>query len=391
MGTYLEAARDLRPTIDAGAGDDRQVPDRVMAAITDAQLHGVLTPRDVGGSELALSDAVDVFAELSYADGSAGWCTMASASVTAFFGAWADDDFARECFVDGVPLAAGQFAPNGTAVPDGDGWRITGDYQFGSGIVHAQWVGAGVLTQPADGNGAKPRSPNAALGESGSDPSTRTDPDFLLALFPKANATRTGNWDVLGLRATASEDYTVRDVHVPNGATFNFFAPTRYRGGAMYDVGVMGLTATGHCGFAIGVTRRALDELANVARNAKHRMGASTPLRDSERYLYELGTLEGRFRAARAWVHEVFDDAQQAAEDGVVTPQHVNLLRQASVHVTQEGADIARQAYLLAGTTALRDGPLQRCFRDLHAGSQHFFASPSAAQDVARDILNASE
>jgi alkylation response protein AidB-like acyl-CoA dehydrogenase len=367
MGTYLEAARDLRSTISHGAGDDRHVPDAVMAAIKDAGLHGVLTPRDVGGSELSLSEAVDVFAELAYADGSAGWCAMASASVTAFFGAWADDDFARECFADGVPLAAGQFAPNGTAVPDGDGWRVTGNYQFGSGIVHAQWVGAGVLTQPNDGG----------------------DPDFLLTLFPAAGATRKGNWDVLGLRATASEDYEVRDVHVPNGATFNFFAPTRYRGGAMYDVGVMGLTATGHCGFAIGVTRRALDELAGVAKNAKHRMGAATPLRESERFLYELGTLEGRFRAARAWVHEVFDEAQAAAEDGAVTPQHVNLCRQASVHVTQEGADIARQAYLLAGTTALRDGPLQRCFRDLHAGSQHFFASPGAAQDVARDILDA--
>jgi alkylation response protein AidB-like acyl-CoA dehydrogenase len=315
-----------------------------------------------------LVDAIDVFAELSYADGSAGWCLMASASVTAFFGAWATDDFARQCFADGVPLAAGQFAPNGTAVPDtanGGGWRISGDYQFGSGIAHATWVGAGVLTQPADG----------------------TDPAFLLALFPAEHARRKGNWDVLGLRATASEDYEVRDVPVPDGATFNFFAPTRYRGGPVYDLGVLGMTAVGHAGFAIGVTRRALDELARVATGAKHRMGAASPLRDSERFLHELGTLEGRFRADRAWVREAFAEAQQAAESGGVTPQVVNAVRQATVHMTQDGADIARQAYLLAGTTALRDGPLQRCFRDLHAGTQHFFASPAAAQDLARDVL----
>ena len=49
-----------------------------------------------------------------------------------------------------------------------------------------------------------------------------------------------------------------------------------------------------------------------------------------------------------------------------------------------------RQAYLLAGTSALRDGPLQRCFRDMHAGSQHFFASPIATFDYARDIMNAA-
>jgi alkylation response protein AidB-like acyl-CoA dehydrogenase len=371
MATPLEAARDLRSTIEAGAGDDTHVPDNVMAAMAGAQLHGVLTARDVGGSELPLTDVIDVFAELAYADGSAGWCLMASASVTAFFGAWASDDFARECFADGVPLAAGQFAPNGTAVRDasGDGWRVSGNYQFGSGIVHAQWVGGGVLTQPENGE----------------------NPDFLLTLFPREHATRKGNWDVLGLRATASEDYEVRDAFVPDGAAFNFFAPTRYRGGPVYDLGVLGITAVGHSGFAIGVTRRALDELAKVATGAKHRMGAASPLRESERFLHELGTLEGRFRAARAWVYEAFADAQRAAEDGEVTPQHINLVRQATVHVTQEGADIARQAYLLAGTTALRAGPLQRCFRDLHAGTQHFFASPAAAQDLARDVLNAYE
>jgi alkylation response protein AidB-like acyl-CoA dehydrogenase len=362
---YLTAARDLRSVVAAGADDDAPVPDATMKALVDAGLHGVLTPRDVGGSELPLTDAIDVFAEVSYADGSAGWCLMASASVMAFFGAWAGDEFARECFAAGVPLAAGQFAPNGTARRDGDGWRITGDYQFGSGIVHADWVGAGVLTETDEG----------------------TNPDFLLALFPAAHATRVGNWDVLGLRATASEDYQVRDVFVPDGATFNFFAPVRRRGGAVYDLGVLGLTAVGHAGFAIGVTRRALDELIAVA-STKHRMGAASPLRESERFLHELGTLESRFRAARAFVQEAFGAAQQSAEDGTLSPAHVNAVRQATVFATQQGADVARNAYLLAGTTALRDGPLQRAFRDLHAGTQHFFASPAATQDFARDLLD---
>jgi alkylation response protein AidB-like acyl-CoA dehydrogenase len=362
--TYLGAARDLRATIEEHAADEARVADATMDAVVDAGLHAVLTPKAVGGAELALVDAIDVFAELAYADGSTGWCVMASASVTAFFGAWGDDAFAGECFAGGVPLAAGQFAPNGTAVPSGDGYLVNGDYQFGSGIVHAKWVGAGVLTQPEDG----------------------TNPDFLLALFPAHYATQRGNWDVLGLRATASEDYEVRDVQVPAGATFPFFAPVRHRGGAVYDLGVMGLTAVGHAGFAIGVTRRALDELARVA-TTKQRMGAATALRDSERFLHELGTLEGRFRAGRAWVHEAFAAAQAAAEDGTLTPQHVNALRQATVHMTQDGADVARHAYLLAGTTALRAGPLQRAFRDLHAGTQHFFASPAAAQDLARDLL----
>jgi alkylation response protein AidB-like acyl-CoA dehydrogenase len=80
----------------------------------------------------------------------------------------------------------------------------------------------------------------------------------------------------------------------------------------------------------------------------------------------------------------------EAMETGRLDLELNNAVRQATVHVTQEGADIVRQAYLLAGTTALRDGPLQRCFRDIHAGSQHFFASPASTLDYARDLVSAS-
>jgi len=87
----------------------------------------------------------------------------------------------------------------------------------------------------------------------------------------------------------------------------------------------------------------------------------------------------------------VLIDAEAEAErDGGVSDLTANLVREACRHVNQGGADIARQAYLLAGTRALRDGPIQRGFRDLHAGSQHFFASPSAAIDLARSVLAAA-
>jgi len=97
-----------------------------------------------------------------------------------------------------------------------------------------------------------------------------------------------GNWDVLGLQSTGSVDYRVHDVHVKKDATFPFFTAKRRRGGPLYDLGVLCLTAAGHAAFAIGVTRRALDELMAIART-KQRMGATTALRDSELFLHGLG------------------------------------------------------------------------------------------------------
>ena len=128
----------------------------------------------------------------------------------------------------------------------------------------------------------------------------------------------------------------------------------------------------------------ALDELTGLAKT-KVRMGATSFLKDDERFLHSLGTLESRFHSACSWVRETFGAIERSAvETGRLDLTHNDAVRQSTVHVTQEAADIVRQAYLLAGTTALRDGPLQRCFRDIHAGSQHFFASPTSTLDYAR-------
>jgi len=367
VSSALDSARDLYTLIADNA--DRTAPEPVpaetVAAYTEAGLHGVSTPREVGGTELSLVDQMDVFAEISRADGSAGWCLLANAVTIAFFGAWAGDGFAEKLFADGVPLAAGQFAPNGVAVPAEGGYRVTGDYQFGSGIAHSTWVGAGTLTEEAPGADAR----------------------FLFALMPIEDVELRGNWDVLGLQSTASYDYVVRDAFVPEEATFDFFAPVRHRGGPVFDLGVMCLTAVGHAGFAIGVTRRVIDELVEVSRT-KHRMGAAAALKDSDRFVYAVGQLESRFRAAEAWARNAVAAAEASvAHGGEPDLSAITACRQATVFLTQEGADIARQAYLLAGTTALRDGPLQRGFRDLHAGSQHFFASDAATVEFGRELL----
>ncbi|MCH7869761.1 MAG: acyl-CoA dehydrogenase family protein [Myxococcales bacterium] len=367
--SMLDRARELRTFIDAQASktESSELPKETVDALVGADLFGVLTPKEVGGSELSICELLDVFAEVARADGSAGWCLMAGASTIGYFGAYAEEPVVSELFADGVPLAAGQFAPNGTATPDGGGFRVSGNYQFGSGMSYAKWAGAGFLVLPEAGSDA---------------PAT-----YLFGITPRDNIEVKGNWDVLGLVSTASYDYAMDDVYIPKEATFLFAAPTRRRGGEMYEIGVIGLTAIGHSGFAIGVVRRALDELRSIAKT-KVRMGATTSLNDSERFLHAIGTLESRYHAATTWVYQIFTELEQdVRKTGKVNPKLCNVVRQATVHVNQEGANIVHEAYLLAGTTGLRNGPLQRCFRDIHAGSQHFFASPASTLDYARDLM----
>ena len=136
----------------------------------------------------------------------------------------------------------------------------------------------------------------------------------------KDAVTITGNWDVLGLRATASYDYTVDDVFVTDAASFAYaapgsIAPIHRRGGPVYDLGVLILTCVGHAGVGHGHHRRALDELRGLAPT-KLRMGAPGPLGESERFLHDYARLEQRARAAARGCATSFQTAQDAAERG---------------------------------------------------------------------------
>jgi indole-3-acetate monooxygenase len=372
--TSTERAAALHDRLDAiGADAPPGAPFSrdALDLIASAGLNGLVVPTAVGGSDLPLAEVIETWAELARADGSIGWCAFASDSALAYFGAYLPDAGVDEVFagVNGpatLPIMAGQFAPNGTGTPTGAGWSVHGDFRFGSGMLHADWAGAGFFTAPEDGG----------------------DPAYLMGCFPALLIEPRGNWDVLGLRSTCSIDYGVRGVEIPAERTFDFFAPTVHRGSAKHHLGVIPLTAAGHAAWAIGVSRRMLDELAAVATGTT-RMGAPSSLAESEHFCIEFARLESRQRAARAWALESAARAEDecATLGGPPSALTADLLRQACVHANREAVEIARVAYGLAGTAALRDGPLQRCFRDLHAGAQHYFASDLPSVDLARTLL----
>ena len=92
---------------------------------------------------------------------------------------------------------------------------------------------------------------------------------------PQSHVDFAGNWDVIGLVGTGSFDYEVPEQYVDGGFTFDLIAGRPQRGGPIYRMGVLGLALIGHAGFALGVGRRALDEVATIAKT-KQRMGAAS-------------------------------------------------------------------------------------------------------------------
>jgi alkylation response protein AidB-like acyl-CoA dehydrogenase len=243
--------------------------------------------------------------------------------------------------------------------------HITGNYSFGSGLEHADWAGSGSFTAPEEG-----------------------DPDYIFAVVPKGEADVLGNWDVMGLRSTASYDYTI-DSFVPADRTFSMFGFTRYRGGPQFDLGILYMTEIGHAGWGLGVLRRAIDEAAVIART-KQRMTGKSSLAEDPRFQYDLAEAESLHRAGDLWIRSAFATAEQSAVDGAPDHDAVGEALQATAWLTQQATVAIQTLYRHIGTTALRDGAFQRCFRDIHAGSQHAMVSPAHTYAFAEQLLGSA-
>ena len=194
-----------------------------------------------------------------------------------------------------------------------------------------------------------------------------------VVFLPKERTEFRGNWDVMGLAGTGSFDYAVDDVVVPEAFSFLLLEAAAQRGGPGYDIGLFGLTAIGHAGFALGVGHRALDEVLGIAK-AKQRLGAG-PIADQQLFQHDFAMHDAAMRAARSYTYDAFAEAEAAVlATGAASLVEQQRMRQATTYATRIAADAARFAYTWAGSSGLRSpSVVQRCFRDIHAGTQHLY------------------
>ena len=384
MPSALERARALAPLIEshaARAEELRTLPPESVRALAGAGLFRFGLPGELGGEDADFSTAIEVWEVIARADGSAGWTLMANGSGSAASAAFLGDEAVAKIFGgDAAATVGGQFAPRGLGQREGDGWRVTGSFSFGSGSGHSRYVSAGFIPME---NGA-PRMLASGL------------PDMRVGFVPREQIEFTDNWNTLGLRGTGSYDYEVRSALIPDGFHFGLFDREPRRGGekfrAVFRLNMMMMTAAGHAAWALGLGRRALDE-ARAMASTRQRMGDPTAL--AGRLTFQRGFIdaEARLRAARLLVLDSFAAVQRAAERGVVeSGEQRAMVRAATVLATDAAREACDFAHLRAGTVAIRSGSaLERCFRDIHTGSQHVFIGEKVMTDAASVLLGTAE
>jgi alkylation response protein AidB-like acyl-CoA dehydrogenase len=280
-------------------------------------------------------------------------------------------------FGERIPIFAGVGAPRGRADPVPGGYRLSGDWSYGSGILHAEFIHTGVMIFE---NGAPRKLPGSqAL-------------DSRIFIIPVSDARLLGNWDVMGLRATGSVDYEVKDVFVAEDWTHLQSQREPRQGGSVYRLGIQGLGGICHSGFALGTARRALDELAALARAETGRPQLLPERGGGESFREKFGHAEAQFRAARAFVVEALRDVEASlAKGNDISVRQFTLMRLALNHVTSVAGEVCAFTFKYGGGIALRDSVLQRCFRDMCAGMQHITTGPGILRECGLELLGVTQ
>ncbi|UKE51690.1 flavin-dependent monooxygenase [Xanthomonas translucens] len=329
-------------------------------------VYRALVPRSMGGEEVGPAEFCKLIERISQADGSTGWVASFGASIK-YLAALPLETLQR-IYADGpdVVFAGAVFPPQAVQVR-ADGIHVAGRWKFSSGCTAASLLGVGIVldSDPAPG---LPR----------------------VAVLPRDQVRIEHDWDVIGMQGSGSHDVVVDAAVVRPEWTF-------IRGGAptlaapLYRYPSIAFAAQVLAVVGLGVARAALDEIVAAADGRVAITGAPN-MADRAYVQIELAKAEAQLRSARAFFYETTESVWQATLAGdAVDPQQVNLLRLASTNAARAGAEVARAAFTLAGTSAIfRAEPMQRYLHDALVVAQHALLAEGHWQSAGRVLLGQS-
>jgi len=374
---YLERARGLAALIEASADQaerERRLPEPLFTALVEAGLFRLLLPRSLDGAEVDPVTFVRVVEDIAKRDASTAWC-LCQVSGCSMIAAYLDPRVARQIFgSDPQGILAWGPGPGARAVAVDGGYRVSGTWTFASGGRHATWLGGPCPVYEPDGT-----------------PRRRADgsPEGRTMLFPAERATMIDVWNVIGLRATGSDSFSVSDLFVPREHSVARDDPAERRySGLLYCFPTGSMYAAGFAGVALGIARSTLDAFIALARDKTPR-GFKHTLRESAVVQSQVALAEARLGSARTYLLAELGEIWRAVgRAGTLALDQRVRIRLAATHAIQEAKDVVDGSYHAAGATAIFQGSgFERRFRDMHAVTQQLQGRVAHYETVGRFLL----
>jgi alkylation response protein AidB-like acyl-CoA dehydrogenase len=341
-----------------------------MAALRRAGLYYHFVPKRFGGLELGVPEFVDEVLPMAEACPSTAWVTsfcMEHNLILALFPEQAQEEiFGSQPYM----IAPGAAFPVGTATPVPGGFRVTGRWNYASGVMHADWSMSMVKVDRPD----------------------VTDVRWIIVPIDEVEVHDV--WHVDGMAGTGSNDISIHDVFVPEHRTLDVAAAGRGEapGASLYDNPLyamplstfLALTAAlPIVGAARGAQRIFLDRVAT-------RVSSGVKLSDRATVNAVLGDTTVAVDVAEMIVRRAALDVMELAAAGRAGDIPARAaIRARLTHATTSCRDAVRLMLDTAGSSAHElSNPLQRIARDVAMGSAHVVHDPlTTAELYGRTML----
>jgi alkylation response protein AidB-like acyl-CoA dehydrogenase len=363
--TWLEKVRGLAPLIAQyreESEDQRYLAKPVYDAMRELGLFKLWQPKAVGGYEGDLHTALEITELLASYDGSTAWNFMIGLQSSGLLGFMPEHVVVEMMKDEPMATLGGSGMPGGVAVPVEGGYRISGRWGFTSGSQHTRWL-CGSCTIQDDGV--------TRLDDEG-------NPQMRMFWFNSDQYKLVDTWHSLGLRASGSGDYEVKDVFVPEERYVQGMqTKSAYQDAPIFQTRVGLLLGPTFAPVAIGVAREALQAFIDLALRKKPTR-SNKMLFEYESVAQTIGRAEAKIQAAHHYLHNAMCEQLWSAilagegdsEEAAVQCYY------ASAFATQNCNEAVELLHDMAGGTGIYESsPLERCFRDVHMVSKHFGSS----------------
>lgn len=367
----LEAVKEIGPAIATRSGEierERGLPLDVVDLVKPTGAFRLYVPDDLDGPGVTAWESLQVIEELAYHDSAVGWCSMIG-STTSLMSSSLPDKFAQEIFGSRDAIAGGFAVPAGRATPVDGGLRVSGQWAWGSGTRHCTSIGGGCLI----------------VDEAG-EPAKRSDGLIVpFVFFEPHDVEFIDNWHVSGLAGSGSGDFKVTDVFVPEGRWVQNGLHKPERDNCLSRFPFFGLFACAVAATVMGMGRRAIDELVDLA-DTKTPQGSSRPLSHRAQVQADVAIAEAKLAGAWWAMHAAITDSWATAEaHDEPTVEQRRRLRMSATHATQTAADVTQLMYKAGGGAAVyKTSALQRTFRDAFVATQHAMVAPRTFEMAGR-------
>lgn len=306
----------------------------------------LFVPKTHGGLELSLPEALQVEETLAAIDGSLGW-TVTLCAGAAWFAGFLDQALAGAIFSDPKVCVGGSGASTGAAVKTSSGFRISGQWRFATGAPHLTHFTANCQLQDERGN--------VVLDPDGS-------PAIKAFIFKREEVEIIPDWRGMGLTATASHSFRLKDVAVPPERAFAIDSTKAQLPQPIFRYPFLPFAAAtlavNYCGMATYFLELAADIFQPKRSEQLTRLHqeAVTEIALARQALYD--TVETSWQIVSGG--EVLSDQAEAAVNqagGLLADLCIRKVDLLFPYCGMSGADLATD--------------INRVWRDLHTASQH--------------------